>query len=75
MLNLRTLYTAVVLAFVLTTSVFAGDMHTGITDPPQAPQSIISTGVVNESAEDEATASDSVTDTALSLLQSVLSLF
>lgn len=90
MKNLGTLCASVVLALILTTPAFAGDIHTGITNPPPAPQGVISTGVTDspatqgnihtgvtnqESAEDGATASDSVTEIALNLLQSVLSLF
>lgn len=88
MKNLRQLCAAVVLTLALVTSAVAGTIHTGVTQPPPpAPQGVISTGspstqgnihtgVTNqESAEGEATASDSVTEIALTLLQSVLSLF
>lgn len=87
MKNLRQLCTAVVLTLALVAPASAGVISTGVTQPPPAPQGVISTGspttqgnihtgVTNqESAEGEATASDSVTEIALTLLQSVLSLF
>lgn len=78
MRNLRTLCASVVLAFALTAPAFAGNISTMVTapPPPPAPQGNMHTGVTNqETAEDEATASDSVTEIALNLLQSVLSLF
>ncbi len=77
MKNLRALCASVVLALALTTPALAGTMHTPVaTPPPPAPQGDIHTGVTDqENAGDEATASDSVTEIALSLLQSVLSLF
>lgn len=90
MRNLRTLCAAVVLMLALTAPAFAGTMATGVTQPQPAPQGVISTGVTDspstqgtmatgvtnqESAEDGATAPASVTEIALTLLQSVLSLF
>ncbi len=84
MRNLRTLCASVVLALVLTTPAFAGDMHTGITNPPPAQQGNIHTGVTDSPtqqgdihtgvAESEPEAG-TVTEIALNLLQSLLSLF
>jgi hypothetical protein len=91
MKNLRQLCAAVVLALALAAPASAGVISTGVTQPPPpttqgvistgvtdspSTQGVISTGVTDqESAEDGATASDSVTEIALTLLQSVLSLF
>lgn len=88
MRHLRTLCAAVVLTLALTPPALAGNIHTGVASPPPpatqgnistgspSTQGTIHTGVTNqESAEDGATASDSVTEIALTLLQSVLSLF
>lgn len=81
MRNLRTLCSAVVLALALTSPALAGEIHTPgepprgtIHTPATTPQGNIQTGVSSQgSAEDEA--ADTVTQIALSLLQSVLSLF
>lgn len=89
MKNLRQLCAAVALTLALAAPAAAGNISTGVASPPPPPatqgnistgspstQGTIHTGVTNqESAEDGATASDSVTEIALTLLQSVLSLF
>ena len=83
MKNLRRLFCAVVFTLALTVPAFAGDMQTTVTSqPPAQPQTAmangdIQTGVTGqiEIGSSEATATDSVTEIALNLLQSVLSLF
>lgn len=84
MKKLRQPCVAFVLIFVLTLPAFAGQMDTGFAPPPpRAPASATTEGEIsttvagNMSAtkSEEATAADSVTEIALSLLQSVLSLF
>ena len=84
MKSYRNAVAALLLALVLTTSAFAGEMHTGITDPnPQptptangemqtgATDDEIHTGVAPSTPE----ATDTVTGVALNLLQGVFSLF
>lgn len=90
MRNLRTLCAAVVLTLALAAPALAGNISTGVASPQPASQGNISTGVTDspstqgnihtgvageESAEGGTTATDAVTEIALSLLQSVLSLF
>lgn len=79
---LRRLCVALVLTLVLALSAFAGDIQTGITTTPPPPESQatttgeISTGVTGDMSTTAAGQMDTgVTDVALSLLQSVLSLF
>jgi len=84
MKNLRQPCVAFVLIFVLTLPAFAGQMDTPFAPPPPpAPASAttegeISTtvaGDINTTKSGEATAAGSMTEMALNLLQSVLSLF
>lgn len=56
---------ALVLSLALTASAFAGEIHTGITNPPQPPPT----------SGEQTVTTDTVTEIALNLLQSVLSLF
>jgi uncharacterized protein involved in exopolysaccharide biosynthesis len=70
---------ACVLTLALTLSAFAGDMGAGITAPPPPTSQAtitgeISTGVTGDMSTG-VTAIDPVTETALNLLQSLLSLF
>ncbi|HEY0080666.1 MAG TPA: hypothetical protein VGB73_18825 [Pyrinomonadaceae bacterium] len=83
MKNYRNALCALLLTLLLSMSVFAGEMHTGIVAPPPPPPSTNgerhtdSTGCEIQIGEDVSTpeATDTVTETALNLLQSVLSLF
>jgi hypothetical protein len=80
MKNLRQLCAAVVLTFVLTLSVPAGQITTGITDPPPPPASTTIDGqITTGTAEPMQTGGDEglapVTQIALNVLQSMLSLF
>ena len=80
---LRQFFVASVLVLTLSLSAFAGDMTTGVTSPQPTStlpttQGEITTGVAGEITTmdtEAAAAGDSVTDAALSLLRSVLSLF
>jgi len=81
MKNLRRLCGAVVFTLALTIPAFAGDIQTPLA-PPQPTQSATAQGDIQttvtgqaETGSSEATASDSATEIALNLLQSVLSLF
>jgi hypothetical protein len=73
MKSYRDAIAALVLAFLLATSAFADDgiMHTGITPPPPPPQveGIMHTGIANPEPEE-----DSLTEIALTLLQTLLPL-
>lgn len=76
MKTLRHLCAALALTFVLALPAFAGQMDTGITAPPPPPQGNMSTTVAGQmdagiAPTDTATAME----VALSLLQSLLSLF
>lgn len=84
MKSLRQLCVALMFTFVLTLPSFAGEITTMIVPPPptQPAQTAtangdIETGVTEqaEMGSREATATDSATEIALNLLQSVLSLF
>jgi hypothetical protein len=83
MKTLRQLSVALVFALALTAPALAGDIETGKTPPPPSNQTIatadgqIETTVAGqiETGSSETTAADSATEVALSLLQSVLSLF
>jgi hypothetical protein len=84
MKTLRQFCVAFVLALMLTLPAFAGDITTGIAppDPPPASTSStapgdISTGVAGEISTtiSEEAITASMTETALNLLQSLLSLF
>lgn len=81
MKTLRQLCVASVFTLALTVSTLAGEIHTGITSP-QPPQGITANGEIHtgvtgqeETSGGEVSATDSVTETVLNLLQSVLSLF
>jgi hypothetical protein len=73
MKSYRNAIAALVLAFVFSTSAFAGDgiMHTGITPPPPPPQveGIMHTGIASPTPEE-----NTLTEIALSLLQTLLPL-
>jgi hypothetical protein len=84
MKKLRQPCVAFALIFVLTLPAFAGQMDTGIAPPqPPAPASAttegeMSTAVAGDMSttkSEEAAAGESVTEIALNLMQSVLSLF
>jgi hypothetical protein len=84
MRNLRQLCVALTVTFALALPAFAGEIQTTVAPPPstQSAQasttnSNIETGITGQmdTGSSEATASDSVSEVALNLLQSVLSLF
>jgi hypothetical protein len=79
MKTLRQLLVASVVTFAFITPAFAGQMDTMVAPPPPAAatEGQIDTTVAGqiETPSSEATAADSATETALNLLQSVLSLF
>lgn len=79
MKKLQRLCVAGVFTLVLTTTTFAGDIHTGgITQPPPPPaSSTITQGDIETgpSVQNSQATSDSVTDIALNLLQTMLALF
>ena len=83
MKSYRNYVTALALALVLTTSAFAGEMHTGVAGPEPQPTPAangeIQTGTTNgvmQTGEAASTpeALDTVTAAALNLLQSVFTL-
>lgn len=76
---LRRLCAAFVLTLMLALSAFAGEMTTGVTQPPP-PQQATTEGQVDTpplvgQMDTTVTATDSVTQAALSLLETALSLF
>ncbi len=80
--SLRKSLAVTVLTLVLTCSAFAGEMSTGIVQPPPQPNSSVagemSTGVATTdgaTAEEMSTTVDPVREVTLNLLRSVLSLF
>ena len=78
--NLRKLCAASVLTVVFTTPAFAGVISTTVAQPDSPPASQttegdMTTGVISTPNAESVTAGDSVTDAALSLLRSVMSLF
>ena len=80
MRNFRALCAAVVLTFALTSPAFAGIITTDRTTPPQPPSvtdGVISTGIASQGSNGsgEASVGDSVTATALNLLQIALTMF
>jgi hypothetical protein len=84
MKTLRQICVVVVFTLALTTSAFAGEIEIGkMSPPPSQPtqaattQGDIQTGVTGqeETGSGEVSATDSATEIALNLLQSVLSLF
>ena len=82
MRTLRRLCAALVLTLVLALSAFAGEIDTMFVPPPPPPQQSmtqategeIDTGIAGE-IDTTAAITSPVTDTALNLLQSVLSIF
>lgn len=79
MKTLRQICVVVVFTLALTTSAFAGEIEITKTSPPPPPtaQGDIQTGVTGqkETGNGEDSATDSATEIALNLLQSVLALF
>ena len=84
MRNLRRLSGAIVFTLALAVPALAGDIQTTVTSPPPAQPAQtatlngdIQTTVTGQAETDssEATATDTATEIALNLLQSVLSLF
>ena len=83
MKTLRQLCLAGVFTLALTTSTFAGEIEiTKTSPPPSQPQTATPNGVIEigltgqeETGSGEVSATDSATEIALNLLQSVLSLF
>jgi hypothetical protein len=81
MKTLRYTFTVSVLVLTSTLSALAGDMHTGapqVEPTPVTTQGEISTGVAGDITTmnaDAGVTGSSVADTALALIQSVLSLF
>ena len=74
MKNYRNAFAALVLAFVFSTSAFAGDgiMHTDRTPPPPPPTQ--AEGVIWTDAADLASEEDTLTEIGLSLLQTLIPL-
>ena len=77
MKNIRHFCAAVTLTLILALHSFAGQIETGITDPPppSAADGQIETGIAGQITTGSSEAVDPVTEIALSLLQSVLPLF
>jgi hypothetical protein len=77
MKTLQRLCAALALTMVLSVSAFAGEMTTMVTAPPPPPDQAITQGEMTTMAtgEMQTTANDSVTQSALDLLQRVLSIF
>lgn len=67
----RNAVAALVLTFVLSTTAFAGVIHTDVIAPPPTANGVIHTGEAVSTPE----AADTVTRIALNLLQSMLSMF
>lgn len=81
MKNLRRLSVVCAFTFALTIPTFAGEIQTTLV-PPTPPVAAtagqidtMAAGQIDTTVNSEATANDSVTNIALNLLQSVLSLF
>ncbi len=77
---LRLLCVTSVFTLALAIPAFAGDIQTGVTSPP--PQTVTANGDIQttvmgqeEAVSGEAAAADSVAESVLNLIQSVLSLF
>ena len=80
MKNLQQLCVVAVFTLVLTTTTFAGDIHTGGAPqpPPPAQSALITSGDIETPGpyvQNPQAASDSVADIALNLLQTVLAMF
>lgn len=81
MKTLRRLCVAVVFTVALTMSAFAGEIQTTVAPPPSQAQANTTGGGIettvagqDETGSSEATVTDSATNAALNLIQSVLSL-
>jgi hypothetical protein len=82
MKSLKKVCAAVLLTLILSLAALAGDMSCGITAPPPPQSQSATTGDMSAgiastdgAAGDEAMAFNSVTETALNLIQSLLALF
>lgn len=77
MKTLRQLCVASVIALMFMLPAFAGEISTTVAPPPPAATGQIETPLAGqiETRRGEATATDSLTQAALSLIQSMLSLF
>jgi len=78
MRSLQRLCVVGVFSLVLTTTTFAGDIHTGIASPaPPDQSSVIEPGHIQspQAIENPQGTSESVADIALSLMQTMLSVF
>lgn len=79
MKNLKSICAVIALTVSLSLSAYAGQMTTTLTDPPPPPSATadgqISTTVAGQMQTGGSEPVDSVTQTALNLLQSVMSLF
>lgn len=79
MKSYRNAAASLALTLVLATSAFAGEIHTGLTGPDQqptpTPSNMTTTEMQTGVAASIVGATDAATQTALTLLQSVLSLF
>jgi hypothetical protein len=82
MKTLRQLCVALTLTLALSVAAYAGEIHTTVAPPPSAPATTTADGQIEttvagqeETPGGEATATESATEIALNLLQSVLSLF
>ena len=70
----RRYFGVVVLILILATPIFAGDMHTmNPSPPPSAP--ITTEGDMHTGVPGEISTGEAVTDAAMALIESVLSLF
>lgn len=73
--NCRNAAGALVLALALSTSAFAGEMHTGITQPPPpTANGEMQTGVTQPDEGESTPGADTLTKIMLNLLQSLLTL-
>lgn len=82
MRHLRRIFLASVFTLTLALPAFAGQIEIGYAPPPPPPQAATADGQIEigvtgqtETDSSEATAIDSAAETALNLIQSVLSLF
>lgn len=78
MRQLKQLCVACVLTFAIALSTYAGNMETGVTDPPPpsaTTQGNMEAGYAGNMETTSITATDTATEIALKLLQSLLSLF
>jgi hypothetical protein len=79
MKSIKKFCAALSLALVLTVSAMAGDMHGGFVDPPppqgQEAQSTTITVQASETTNSSESLLDPLTESVVSILQSVLSLF